>query len=287
MGLAYPKQKFQDWFTQQWAILWGKKIAPEDFPWLIGPFGNVDGIGSNFINQLAEGDGLITDRDTKPRGLIPSIKMLHLSNAELSNLSQKVIDFYENTSQYDLKLTVQWNPFFKVFGILVNKLFSNRINQLNIPLKNVENTESIKSEIITLIDPTSHQVKYTIWLRTSLLNNQVIYSGIYGACTLPNGKTCVKAVFPLPNGNATVILHPAVGPNGELILESWGKKFGDAGFYFLLHDSRGNYWSQFIGSFRDRLIVREENDVVSAEQTLTLWHQRVVKFTYSIKHARK
>ncbi|HYF03892.1 MAG TPA: hypothetical protein VEC36_10980 [Patescibacteria group bacterium] len=287
MGLAYPNQKFQDWFTQQWAMLWGKKIAPEDFPWLIAPFGNLDGIGSDFINQLAEKEGLVIDRDKESRGLISSIDMLHLSDIELSSLSQKVIDFYENTSLYDLNLTVQWNPFFKVFGVVVNKLFSNRINQLNIPAKNVKNAESVKSEIILLIDPISHQVQYTIWLRTNKSNNQVIYSGIYGTCTLPSGKTCVKAVFPLPKGNATVIMNPRVGPNSELILESSGKKFGDAGFYFLLHDSQGNYWSQFIRSFRDRLVIRQENDILSAEQTVTLWHLKVLKFKYRIKQKYK
>ncbi|MES2767275.1 MAG: hypothetical protein V4642_15470 [Bacteroidota bacterium] len=283
MGLAYPKQKFQDWFTQQWAILWGKKIAPKDFPWLIGPFGDLGGIGSNFINQLAEKEGLTIDRSKKPQGLIPSIDLLNLSESELSNLSQKVIDFYENTSQYNLKLTVQWNPFFKVFGVLVNKLFSNRINQLNIPITNFKNTESVRSEIISLIDPKTHQVKYTIWLRTNTSNNQVIYSGIYGTCTLPSGKTCVKAVFPLPKGNATVIMNPTVGLHGELMLDSSGKNFGDAGFYFLINDSQGNYWSQFIGSFRDQLVIGTENNLLSAEQTLTLWHQKVVKFTYKIK----
>ncbi|WP_445432176.1 hypothetical protein [Chryseobacterium indoltheticum] len=100
---------------------------------------------------------------------------------------------------------------------------------------------------------------------------------------MPSGKTCVKAVFPLPNGNATVLMIPSVGENGELILDSSGKKFGDAGFYFLLKDSKGEYWSQFISSFRDRLIIGSENDLISAEQTLTLWHIKVLTFNYKIK----
>lgn len=213
--------------------------------------------------------------------------MLNLSGDELSSLSQKVIGFYENTANYNLSFTVKWNPLFKGFGILVNKLFSNRINQLNIPTKNIKDTESINSEIITLSDPVSNQVKYTIWLRTIKSSGQVIYSGCYGTCKLPSGKTCIKAVFPLPKGNATVIMSPGVGTSGELILDSSGQKFGDAGFYFLLNDSKGNYWSQFISSFRDRLIIGTENDHISAEQTLTLWHQRVVKFNYKIKPKTK
>ncbi len=286
MGLTHPKQKFQDWFTQQWVILWGRRIDPKNFPWLIGPFGALNGIGKNFINQLAEKEGLIIEKDKKSRGLIPSIGMLNLSDIELSNLSQQVIHFYENTSQYNLHLTVAWNPFFKVFGVLINNLFSNRINQLNIPTKNLKNTEDITSEIISLIDPISNQVKYTIWLRTIKSTNQVIYSGIYGTCKLPSGRTCMKAVFPLPKGNATIIMNVRVGKSGELILDSSGKKFGDAGFYFLLNDSKGNYWSQYIKSFRDQLVISTENDVISAEQTLTLWHQKVLKFRYKIKQVK-
>ena len=41
---------------------------------------------------------------------------------------------------------------------------------------------------------------------------------------------CVKVVFPMPNGNATVVLRPRV-EDGALILDSGGKKFGGAGFY--------------------------------------------------------
>jgi hypothetical protein len=287
MSLAYPKQKLQDWFTQQWAIFWGTKIDPAHYPWLFGPFGNLNGIGEDFINQLATEENLIVQREMNSHGLIPSIEMLNLSENELSKLSRRVIDFYEKTANYNLKLSVKWNPFYKIFGFLVNKLFSNRINQLNIPIDNDENIKSLKSELITLSDAKTGKSKYTIWLRTSTTNGQVMYSGIYGTCKLPSGKTCIKAVFPLPNGNATIILNPSVGENGELILESSGEKIGDAGFYFLLKDFKGNYWTQFISSFRDRLTVNSVNDEIYAEQILTLWRQTVLKMTYKIESKRQ
>lgn len=276
-------QKFQDWFTQQWVIFWGTKIDPNDYSWLIGPFGNLNGIGEDFIHQLAAKENLIIQRGTNASGLIPSIEVLNFSENELSKLSKKVIDFYENTSNYSLKLTIKWNPFFKIFGFLVNKLFSDRINQLNIPIDNDKNIKSIKSELVTLSDANSLEAKYTIWLRISTTNNQVMYSGVYGTCKLPSGETCIKAVFPLPQGNATVIMNPRVGENGELILESSGRKIGDAGFYFLLKDLKGNQWAQFVSSFRDRLTINAENGEIYAEQILTLWRQSVLKMTYKIE----
>lgn len=283
MRFAYPMQKFQDWVTQQWIILRGRKIKPNEFPWLMGPFGNLDAIGEDFIHQFAERENLIIQKDSNAKGIIPSMLKLNLSEAEFSNLSKNVIEFYENTANHNLDFSVKWNPFFKFFGILINKLFSNRINQLNIPTKNIADSETLKSEIINLIDQESKEIKYTFWFRSIESTGQVIYSGVYGVSNLPSGKTCVKAVFPLPNGNATVLMIPSVRENGELILDSSGKEFGDAGFYFLLKDSKGEYWSQFINSFRDRLIIGLENDLISAEQTLTLWHIKVLTFNYKIK----
>lgn len=38
MSRPYSMQVFQDWFTQQWVIIRGKKIDPGKFSWLLGPF---------------------------------------------------------------------------------------------------------------------------------------------------------------------------------------------------------------------------------------------------------
>lgn len=246
MNLAYGMQKFQDWFTQQWVILWGRKINPNEYLWLIGPFGELNGIGEDFIFQLASKENL--------------------------------------TADYDLKLNVNWNPLFKVFGYLVNRLFSQRINQLNIPTENIKESESLISEIIELISNENKELKYTIWLRKFKSTGKVIYSGIYTTCTLPSNTTCIKAIFPLPKGNATVILKPSVGDKNELILDSSGVHFGDAGFYFLLNDAKGNYWSQYIKSFTDKLIVSEENKNLVARQNLKLWNLKVANFEYRIKN---
>jgi hypothetical protein len=169
-----------------------------------------------------------------------------------------------------------------VFGYLVNRLFSQRINQLNIPTENISDSENLISEIIELISKENKEVKYTIWLRKFQTTGIVIYSGIYTTCTIPAGLTCIKAIFPLPKGNATVILKPSIGDKNELILDSSGVKFGDAGFYFLLNDSEGNNWSQYIKSFTDSLIVKEEYQHLTAMQTLKLWNLKVANFDYNL-----
>lgn len=281
-GLAYRMQNFQDWFTQQWAIIWGRKIDSKEYNWLHGPFGETDGIGEDFIAQLAERENLAIKRNCKNTGLLSTISKLNFAKKDLNKLSKRVIDFYENTSEYKLEFAVSWNPYFKFFGFLVNTLFSQRINQLNIPTSTISDSEALVSEIIQLVDPHTQQPKYTIWLRKFAVTNKVIYSGVYGTCILPNGKTCIKAVFPLPKGNATVIMNPSVGENNELILDSSGKKFGDAGFYFLLNDTTNSTWGQYISSFTDQLVVFEHENSLLATQTLKLWNIRVVTFNYQL-----
>ena len=282
MNFAFTTQKFQDWFTQQWVILWGRKINPTDYPWLIAPFGELNGIGEEFIYQLAEKENLIVIRNSTSKGLLNSINELNLTDNQLENLSKKVIDFYECTANYNLEFNVKWNSFFTFFGYLVNQLFSPRINQLNIPTKNITQSEDLESEIITL-NNQNNEVKYTIWLRKFKTSGKVIYSGIYGTCILPSNRTCIKAVFPLPKGNATVIMKASVGNEKELILDSSGKKFGDTGFYFLLNDAKYNYWAQFISSFTDQLIIKEKENNLQAIQTLKLWNFNVSQFTYYIQ----
>jgi len=283
MNFPDTMQNFQDWFTQQWVIICGKKINPFENSWLMGSFGEVNGIGEKFIHQLAEKEDLTIIRNCHSKGLLDSISSLNLQESEIKNLSKSVTDFYEKTSEYKLQLKVKWNPIFKIFGYIVNRLFSQRINQLNIPTNNNQSSEDLISEIIELVAKNTNEVKYTIWLRKFQSTGKIIYSGIYTTCTLPSGITCVKAIFPLPKGNATVILKSSVGEKNELILDSSGKKFGDAGFYFLLNDSKGNCWSKYIKSFTDKLIVRDENGMLTAEQTLKLWNFKVSTFEYEIK----
>lgn len=282
MNIAYRMQTFQDWFTQQWVILWGREIDPSKYSWLMGPFGELNGIGEKFITQLAEKENLTIVKKSASKGILPSVSNLNLSEDELKKLSQKVIDFYEKTGDYQLQFNVRWNPFFKIFGYLVNRMFSQRINQLNIPTQNIPPSESLTSEIIQLISTQDNEVKYTIWLRKFQSTGKIIYSGIYTTCTLPSGTTCVKAIFPLPKGNATVILKPSVGNENQLILDSSGKKFGDAGFYFLLNDSKGKYWSQYVKSFTEKLMVSHEHEHLKAKQTLKLLNLQVVNFEYDI-----
>jgi len=134
-----------------------------------------------------------------------------------------------------------------------------------------------------LYDPKTGETRHTVWFRVLKATGQVIYSGVYGTCRIPDGRTCVKVVFPLPRGNATVIMAISVGERGDLDLVSSGEGFGSPGFYFLLRDKRGRHFSQYIRSFRERIHVYvDDEDVLRTDHTLTLWKRRVLQLHYKI-----
>ena len=284
MKIAERNQSKLDWLTQQWCILFGKKISFEEFDFLRGPFGTIGVIGHDFINWLAESENLIIDESRKPNGLLNSFEDLIPNKTELESIPNEIIDFYENTETYTLNLTVNWNPIFKFFGKTINRLFSSRINQLNIPISD-DDSPLLSNRVIKLSEPKQKRKKYTIWLRTNERNQQVVYLGIYEICELNSGKKCIKAIFPLPNGNATVLLEPSISENGTLLLNSSGNQFGDPGFYFVLKDEDGSVWAKYIKSFRDRLVFRMIDGKLVAEQAMSLWKINVMTLKYSISKA--
>jgi hypothetical protein len=282
MAKPIGKQRLQDWLTQFWVLQFGQQIEPNTNDWLLGPFGSSDQIGPHFISEITERENLERAPKNQEAGLLSSIHDLKLSAAELNQLAPEIIDFYEHTAAYDLSLEVNWNRSFLPFGTLVKWLFSRRIQQLNIPTSSNEVAAGLTNELIQLRDPKSKAIKRTFWYRTLRSTGEVVYSGIYGTSQLPNGKRVVKAVFPLPHGNATVLLLPSVQGDGSLRLSSAGKKIGDSGFYFLLEDDNGHYWTKFIRSFKDELHVFMEKDELKAVQKLTLWSVPVLSFCYSM-----
>jgi hypothetical protein len=115
---------------------------------------------------------------------------------------------------------------------------SRRVQQLDLPLDGLDTAGGITSEIILLRD-ASGAIRYTGWFRSRVTDGRVLYTGFYKTQRVPAGDLpCVKAVFPMPDGNATVILRPENDGTG-LRLTSVGAGFGDAGFYRLQRSGDG------------------------------------------------
>ncbi len=276
--MAFPtKQNPLDWTTQYWNIVLGKRVDFDADTWLLGPMGRIEEEADRFVERMAKENKLVITRNLSHAGLVESMDEWPVS------LSPKIRDFYLRTSDYELAVQSIWKPVFGSLGYLVAKLFSRRIQQLNLPQNTRDRALAFDSEIIKLVDHTG-RVEFTIWRRRIRDTGETVFFGIYTTCRIPSGEFCVKAVFPLPRGCATVIFRTQSDSTGNLSLISSGKKYGDPGFYFLVEDRKGCLWKNYLPSLRERIIVTEGGDgTLIAEHTLKLWSFQVYSMIYSIE----
>ena len=112
----------------------------------------------------------------------------------------------------------------------------------------------------------------------------MIYSGIYSSCTLPSGERCLKVIFPLPHGNATVVMRAQSDASGNLELTSAGSRYGAPGFYLLVEDRKAQLWQHLIRRFHERIFVyRTEGDGLRADHSMSLAGFRVYSLHYKIR----
>lgn len=121
-----------------------------------------------------------------------------------------------------------------------------------------------------------------------------VFVGQYGTATIPGHEgRCVKVVFPLPNGNATILLRPEVDEGGGLSLISDGRRFGDVGFYFTVvagpqHDPHAQpreLWVRYVRTMKESLALRAADDGVTAVHRFRVFGLPFLELRYAI--ARK
>ncbi len=282
-----PKQltpNLLDKTTQWWVKASGRKIDPVNYSWLIGPIGNEDIIKDTFIESLMKRDKLEKIENPPHAGLLNSIADIGVTDEERTRLSPQIIHFYEHTSDYSFEVWSEWKGLFRLFGKLLSLLFSRRLQQLNLPLNSIDSSRGFNSKLIKLVHPTTKESKWTIWYRTLKSSNDVIYSGVYTNCQNPKyASPLIKVIFPLPNGNATVIMTKKVLDDGSLLLSSDGKKFGDHGFYFTLTDHPGKYWAKFVKPMHEWIHVYvDEENVLRTDHKLNFYGMRFLNLHYKM-----
>lgn len=284
MWLGSTRGYFSDWITQRWVQATGRRVDFSRELWLRGPVGRTLGIGENFAQELAEQHDLeVCTRANS--GLIDKFAELKSNSFHPHRVDPRVADFYERTGSYEIDAWAQWNGVFRPFGGLLALLFSRRLQQLNVPLSGLDTSRGITNEVIQLVDPKTKQLAYTVWLRRLVGTGRVLYAGCYSLCRVP-GVTglCVKVVFPLPNGNATVLMRPEAHDDGSFSLISSGRAFGDPGFYFTVYGTEKSGWARYVRSMREIIHVYPESpDVVRADHDLTIWGLRFLQIHYRLQ----
>lgn len=284
MRTSSSKGHLQDWITQLWVRLSGRTRIAAELHWLQGPTGSVETIADEYLNTIARDENLVIARKADTAGLLPDIGVLGLSEADLQRLAPAVADFYTHTGQYEMDVWHAWHGLWRTGYQLLAWLYSRRLRQLNLPIHALDAAFGLDSEIAQL-RTTDSETRYTIWFRTIRRTGRVIYSGSYGCATPPRlGRQCLKVAFPLPNGNATVLLNPEVTPTGGLMLISRGRRFGDAGFYFTVKRPGNKLAANYIRPLHETIHVYVHTDgELRTDHTFSLWGSRFLHLHYRMR----
>src|SRR6478735_2339818 len=210
--------------------IFGRTVQPSAVPWLRGPFGG-DYIGDKPYEECARDEGLTIERRAAEGGLIPDFDALASAEFDVSRVHPRVRHFYEHTARYRMDIWAEAAFPANIGLYLLVTTISRKVNQLNFPLRMLETAKGMASEIVLLRDALG-RVRYAGWYRRLIDTGRSIYTGFYLVGRTPNDdRPAIKVVFPMPHGNATVLLRPSSSNRGDLELSSNGQTFGDVGFY--------------------------------------------------------
>jgi len=271
---------FSDWLTQQWVRATGRKVRIAEQMWLDGPAGDVRGIGTQFFAEYAS-RRRFQPVERERRGLIADFSALQLRD---DVVAAPVRRFYEETSAYEFDVWSEWTGFFRPFGWALALVFSRRLQQLNVPLSPLDSSKGISSSVLQWRDPAS-QIVHTAWVRELHATRHTLYAGSYSVCRVPGHPSpCVKVVFPLPNGNAIVLMKTEVHGDGSLSVTSAGRRFGDPGFYFVVHGDDGVAWARYVRRLKESIhVYPAEDGVVRADHVLWFCGMRFLRLHYRMR----
>lgn len=281
--MAFPyTQPWQDWATQAWNIALGRRLCLPADSWLCGPRGELGGIGEKVIEQVAAREVLTIERNSRTVGLIDTFDGFgHLAG----RIRAEIEEFYFRPSMYEFDVWTKWEFGWGMFARVIDRMFARRLSQLCLPQDPMDTNRGIESEIIAL-RALDGSVRHRVWLRKLKSKGTTIYSGFYDRTTTPSGEPCVKVVFPLPKGSATVVMRAIALPGGGLRLLSAGDREGDPGFYFLVEDRKGAVWTHYLRCFHEVIDVYVDPEgTLRADHTMSLWGKRAYSLHYRMKKA--
>jgi len=267
-----------------WVRVLGRTVKAGEAPWLDGPAGGPGRIGAAVYDEYIQAHDLEALANVPNSGLMRDFDQLESSVFPAGQVDARVRDFYERTVCHRLEAWSQWSELFRPFGWILVSFVSRQIEQLNLPLSPLDTSRGMKSDVIQLVDRETGEIRYAGWLRRMLGSGTVTYAGFYSVCRPANyPHPCVKVVFPLPRGSATVILRPERLPDGSLNLVSAGKCFGDPGFYRVLQIDEHTRRVRYIRAMQETTHVYvDEEGVLRTDHVFRMWGLPVLTLHYKI-----
>jgi hypothetical protein len=266
--------------------IFGRVVDAAQVPWLWGPFGS-EYIGDRPYEECAEKEALTLTRHAESGGLLPNFDALAGEGFSPSAAHAKVRDFYEHTAQYRMDVWPETSFPANIGLWLLVTTISRKVNQLNFPLRALDTARGMDSEIVLLSEPGG-RVRYAGWYRRLSESGRVIYTGFYMTERPPGCvRPCVKVVFPMPAGNATVLLRPSANADGSFELSSAGASFGDAGFYRLQRGRDGKVRAWRITTLKEHFRVYVDTDgTLRCDHAVRFLGMPVLRLHYRIERKR-
>lgn len=273
-----------EWGIRTWVAFLGRRLPLGGADWLSGPVGTPDRIGPKFYEGYRDEAGLTAVVNAPSSGLLADFGALAGPTFNPARIHPRVREFYERTVEFKLDAWSEWSPLAQPFACVLMETVSRRIDQLNLPVQPLDTSRGMTSDVIQLIDPQTRAPRHALWLRRIAATGDVIYAGFYGITTPPQATgPCVKVVFPLPYGSATVILWPEAREDGSLVLHSNGKGFGDAGFYRVLQTGEGERRVRCIRAMKESIHVYVDTEgTLRTDHTFRFFRHRMLHLHYKI-----
>lgn len=144
------------------------------------------------------------------------------------NVKPSIINFYENTKQYQLFSEIHWHTWFKPFAAIYQAI-SQKLQQLNLPFSSRK--MEMKGDIITVEDG---RFNTRAWVRK--IESNIVFVALYS--THKKGeKYYMNIALPLPFSSMIGILELQEQNNRDLVLTSRGSSYTDAGIYLAFRNS--------------------------------------------------
>ncbi len=189
-------------------------------------------VGPNFFSHNSIID---TKKSVLPTGIVDHLSDYQRPDFNPQDIAPIVTAFYENTAAHELLVYPQWQPGFQLLA-RGYKQISQRIGQMNFPIRADTEESRISSTIVPLNDSVDGRENVRGWIRVYVDTGSAVYVAAYSSHIAQNQRY-MNIAFPLPFGNLTSILrleHLKDNKDNEkgLLLTSYSTRYGDQGVYF-------------------------------------------------------
>ncbi len=268
-----------------WVRLTGRLVRKSDAPWLAGPLGGRERIGTGIYERIAQAENLLI-RTPPHAGLLENFNLLRGPNFNPDAVHPDIRHFYEHAAEYHLDAWSEVSLTGRFFLWLLVEFISRRMDQLNFPISSLEVAKGMTSEVVQLVEPISGRVVNTGWLRRLKSSGRVIYAGLYSATQLPDeAGPCVKVTFPC-RGSANVYLKPEAHADGPFGLVSSGSAFGRTGFYRMIEGGPDHYIVRHVRSLRELFHVYVDAEgVLRTDHTVLFLGLTIIQLHYKMTRA--